>query len=154
MSIPTTFFGSSDSLYIADHGETDVGNVLPFRVRTRPVAPAGASFDCVFDRFSLAVTWFAQAAITVTPVVDDKLLRQAEAQFTFKRPPSDKRQSQVVEHVMRHDPYDPPRGLALAPRGTWISFQIESPDVRGPGRFVLDRLEVEWELARSSKERV
>lgn len=155
MSVPTTFFGSTDSLYVADatgpQQNQDTSNPIPFLVRTRPVAPGGAAIDVVLDRFFLALTWSCEATLTVTPIMDGELLASAAVTIPLVQGP---RRSVVVEHVVRmtiqHEKAPP---LMLAPRGTWVSFQIESPGVKGPGTLVLDSLEVEWEPSRAGTKR-
>ena len=175
MSVPVAFFGSSDSLYVADNGRLDSSNPIPLLVRTRPVAPAGAAMDCVFDRLFLALTWYQwpddphrqaddTVALTVTPIVDGRQLDPCAKTWDLARPQGAGGESAVLEHVLREQRYRTPRRipihggpvtepapLTLAPRGTWVSFLVESPRVRG--RLVLERLEVEWELARASKRR-
>lgn len=127
-------------------GHEDAGVPLAFRVLTAAVAPAGASGDCAFDRIRLAVTWSADAVVTVTPVLDGEPIAESHV---LTLPAGEQRRSKVYELVLRRVS---PRGSTYAVRGTWLALLIEGV-VESAGDVIFDPATLEYEVLTPTQER-
>ena len=142
MSIPSAFVGSAENgaIFVLNTGNSDAGENIPVRVQSNPLAPAGPSADCTFDRLFLTFTWSIGVVLKVTPIVDGEALEDASYQITLDRPDTRQRRSRVFERILRRVAY---RGniesFKYVPRGTWFAVRIETV---GPRRLSLTDLAI------------
>ena len=144
--IPAAFLGSANGgeIYAVDQGPTDAGVDIPVRMRTNPFAPAGASFDCTFERIYLTLTWSMDCVLLITPILDGTLLDEESWTVTLRRPASTKRQSRVFEKMLRRTKRSTiPYMYAL--RGTWFALLIETMGPLGEGDLIVDQAVLEFE---------
>ena len=153
--IPAAFLGSASSgdIYAADVGHTDAGAEIPLRIRTNPLAPAGASQECTFERLWLTLTWSADAVLMVTPVLDGEVLHFSSWEIRLVRPPNGRRQSKVFEQVMRRL-HTGPLPYKYALRGTWFGLQIETAGSVGPGDLIIDQAVLDFMPLETAPEAV
>lgn len=138
------FLGGAGNLELHAYTPLEGGEILHGIVRPNVVAPAGAGGECVFHNLYVAVTAHTFGVITVTPIVDGRVLT-AEARDCivgssgerirerFEIPFSDPTRDGSAEERAR-------RGV----RGRWVSCLIDFRDIFACGPLVIDGVEVEY----------
>ena len=110
-----------------------------------PVAPAGASGECMFKNVYLTVTNTMAITLTLTPVIDFVLqtteavdvVLSAEAARTTRR-----------FEIGMSLPYNSD-AFRSAMRGAWFQLQIQSDELAA-GDLILEQIELEFEVVRET----
>lgn len=158
--IPSLFFGgreTSAKVLQTNSGFEDDGVAYAPMLRTNPVAPAGASGECIFRNAFVTITHSMATDIRITPIVDfvplDGTGGQPDERLVFSLP-------DLTATGRRTDRYE--MGLSLpfpltgterfrnALRGAWFQLQLEAINGLADGDLIFEQVELEHEVVRES----
>lgn len=138
------FLGGAGNLELHAYTPLEGGEILHGIVRPNVVAPAGAGGECVFHNLYVAVTAHTFGVITVTPIVDGRVLTN-EARDCIVGSSGER-----IRERFEIPFSDPTRDVATAERarrgvrGRWVSCLIDFRDLFACGPLVIDGVEVEY----------
>ncbi len=156
--IPTLFYGGVDteaSVLEANVGFQDnTVDYVPL-AKTDPVAPAGASGECIFTNVYATITHSMGVDIRLTPIVDfvalDGTGGQPDERLVFTLPPLGARLTERFEMGLSLPfPLTGPERMRNALRGAWFQLQAEALAPLAAGDLIFEQTELEYELVRES----
>lgn len=156
--IPVLFYGGRDTE--ASVLETDVGfqdNLVDYvpLAKSNPIAPAGASGECVFQNIYLTVTHSMGVDIRLTPIVDfvplDGTNGQPDERLVITLDPQTFRLTERFEMGLSLPfPLVGTERMRNALRGAWFQLQVEALSPLNDGELIFDQTELEYEVVRES----
>jgi len=123
--------------------------------RSAPYAPAGSGGECAFfSIYLITKTFDTDVALFVTPIIDGVAMPTQRVDILGV---ALSKGEQRVTEIGLSKAYSPAgvEELRYAPRGTWISVQIETKILTGAGvaaKQIVDGVECEFEIVRETKE--
>ena len=158
--IPTLFYGGRDteaSVLEANVGFQDNGaDYIPL-AKSNPVAPAGASGECIFTNVYVTITHSMAVDIRLTPIVDfvplDGTNGQPDERLVFSLPDltATGRLSERFEMGLSIPfPLTGTERFRNSLRGAWFQLQSEALAPLAAGDLIFDQTELEYEVVRES----
>lgn len=157
--IPVLFFGGRDTeanvLQVSDGFQDNTVDYVPL-AKSNPVAPAGASGECIFKNVYITITHDMAAMIRLTPIVDfvalDGTGGQPDERLIFTLP--DLTPNRLTERfemgLSLPFPLTGPERIRNALRGAWFQLQAEAIGGLASGDLIFDQTELEYEVVRES----
>ncbi len=157
--IPVLFFGGRDTE--ASVLETNVGfqdNTVDYvpLAKSNPVAPAGASGECIFNNLFITITHSMAVDIRLTPIVDfvplDGTNGQPDERLIFSLPDltPDRLTERFEMGLSLPFPLTGTERFRNALRGAWFQLQAEALAPLAAGDLIFDQTELEYEVVRES----
>jgi hypothetical protein len=158
--IPTLFFGGRDtfaSVLQTNAGFQDNGvNYIP-SLLTNPVAPGGASGECIFRNAYFTLTHSMDAEVRVTPIVDFVPLNGVGGQpderivITLADLTATGRETDRYEMGLSLPfPLTGTERFRNALRGAWFQLLFEAINGLAAGDLIFEQVELEYEIVRES----
>ena len=156
--IPTLFYGGRDteaSVLEANVGFQDNGADYVPLAKSNPVAPAGASGECIFTNVYVTITHSMGVDIRFTPIVDfvplDGTGGQPDERLVFTLPALAARLTERFEMGLSLPfPLTGTERFRNALRGAWFPLQAEALAPLAAGDLIFDQTELEYEVVRES----
>lgn len=156
--IPTLFYGGRDteaSVLEANVGFQDNGADYVPLAKSNPVAPAGASGECIFTNVYVTITHDMGVDIRLTPIVDfvplDGTNGQPDERLVFTLPPLAARLTERFEMGLSLPfPLTGTERIRNALRGAFFQLQAEALAPLAAGDLIFDQTELEYEVVRES----
>jgi hypothetical protein len=157
--IPTMFFGGRDteaSVLATDQGFEDNTVAYVPLAKSNPVAPAGASGECIFKNVYITITHDMAVDIRLTPIIDfvalDGTGGQPDERLIFSLP--DLTPNRLTERfemgLSLPFPLTGTERFRNALRGAWFQLQVEAINGLAAGDLIFDQTELEYEVVRES----
>jgi hypothetical protein len=156
--IPTLFFGGRDTeanvLQFSDGFQDNTVDYVPL-AKSNPIAPAGASGECIFKNVYITITHSMEVDIRLTPIVDfvplDGVGGQPDERLVFSLPALGARLTERFEMGLSLPfPLTGPERIRTALRGAWFQLQAEALAPLAAGDLIFDQTELEYEVVRES----
>ena len=136
-------------------GFQDNGAVYVPVAKSNPIAPAGASGECIFTNVYITITHSMEVDIRLTPIVDfvaiDGTGGQPDERLVFSLPALGARLTERFEMGLSLPfPLTGTERIRNALRGAWFQLQAEALTPLAAGDLIFDQTELEYEVVRES----
>lgn len=164
--VPTLFFGGIDTngnILEFGAGADDNGVAIDLLALSDPIAPAGASGECIFKNIYLTITYDMTVDLIITPIIDfvrlDGLAGAippgyagvVDEQLTLSLVAGAARQTERFEIGMSLPyPDTATERLRTALRGAWFQVDVSIAAGLAAGDLILEQVELEFENVRES----
>ena len=157
--IPVLFFGGRDTeanvLQVSDGFQDNTADYVPLAL-SNPVAPAGASGECIFKNVYITMTHDMASTIRLTSIVDfvplDGTGGQPDERLTITLPDlTPNRLTERFEMGLRLPfPLTGTERFRNALRGAWFQLAAEAIGGLAAGDLIFDQIELDYEIVRES----
>ncbi len=145
------FLGTDGELALGASGVDDLGAVVDARAETNAYAPAGIGGEAIYTNVYMALMRDCTTDVTLqfTPIVDGTEL--AAIELTIPGVASPIRSTYEIGLAIPYPSAADPQ-IHTAPRGQWIQLRVETDGGLPDGRFVIEGLELEFEVVTEGQE--
>ncbi len=156
--IPVLFFGGRDTesnvMQVSDGFQDNLVNYFPL-AKSNPVAPAGASGECIFKNVYITITHTMLSTVRLTPIVDfvplDGTGGQPDERLNISLPALGARLTERFEMGLSLPfPLTGAERFRNALRGAWFQLQAEAITALAAGDLIFDQIELEYDIVRES----